>query len=70
MARQISTSCFPAGVSFSTLASGSRRKAVIRDDPSCLVNYLRRLIQMPPDAFSRPRNMFSATVRWGARSDS
>ena len=70
MARQMPTNCFAAGLSRSTrqsACSGNWCSSMMRDACSIM---RRRFTQPNGNRSSRPRKMFSATVRWGASSDS
>ena len=70
IARQISTICFPAGLSLPTRHSARRGKRCSSISRAARSVMRRRFTQPRGSRSSRPRKMFSATVRWGARSDS
>src|SRR5580658_6063933 len=70
MARQMPTNCLPAGLRRSTRQSACNGKwcsAIMRDACSII---RRRFTQPNGSRSSRPRKMFSATVKCGASSDS
>ncbi len=70
MARQISTSCLPAGLSLSTRQSACSGKpccSMSRAACSCM---RRRFTHPSGNRCSRPRKRFSATERCGASCDS